>query len=359
LTVNAQTITPISGALTTMYLGRHVDTSTMELFTWPDSNQWPTSATIRHSQYKFVKDGYSCPAPNGQNACGDMDDRFEGGWLSNGRIGFVFTETQGTDPIGTYTYPHIRETVVTPGGTSDRDFNIFNTQAALIVPAASTNGHRDIGMTYTLVSPSLQPTMTVTLRTYEDPFPSALTDIRFGGADGPPEGRWGDFATIRGYTDGRSFGTSFLAANYTMHRNGFPCLINCTYVAVIEAWFGQTTTGVDPFPVIGALSQTTGLAGGGMRMNITGSGFEPGVTVTFGGVRQTVTDVTWSQITITTAPHANGTVDAVVRNANGFGATARGAFTYVTYSTPSQRGSFASPPPGAPIPQPAPAPRTP
>lgn len=80
---------------------------------------------------------------------------------------------------------------------------------------------------------------------------------------------------------------------------------------------------------ITAITPATGAAAGGTPVQITGSGFRTGATVTLGSVPLTgVTVLSDGVITGTTGPHAPGTVDLVVRNPDGGTATRAAAFTY-------------------------------
>jgi hypothetical protein len=82
-----------------------------------------------------------------------------------------------------------------------------------------------------------------------------------------------------------------------------------------------TVTGVVP-PV--------GRAAGGTNVTISGSGFQSGATVTFGGAAATnVVVVSATSITATTPAHAVGTVNVAVTNPDSSSGTANGAFTYV------------------------------
>ena len=67
---------------------------------------------------------------------------------------------------------------------------------------------------------------------------------------------------------------------------------------------------------------------GGTAVTISGSGFAPGASVSFGGISVTPANVTSTSLQVTTPPHAAGSVEVVVANANGRNATLPGAFTF-------------------------------
>lgn len=79
-----------------------------------------------------------------------------------------------------------------------------------------------------------------------------------------------------------------------------------------------------------SINPSTGPAIGGTPVTITGSGFQAGATVTFGGNPATVTSVTPSQILATTPPHAPGPVDVVIINPDLEQGRLLGGFTYTS-----------------------------
>ena len=85
-----------------------------------------------------------------------------------------------------------------------------------------------------------------------------------------------------------------------------------------------------PAPTVAAVAPTSGPASGGTAATITGTGFVAGASVSFGGVAATnVTVVSATQITVTVPPHAPGTVDVVVVNADLQQATLAGGYEYL------------------------------
>ena len=84
-------------------------------------------------------------------------------------------------------------------------------------------------------------------------------------------------------------------------------------------------------PTVGSISPATGNIGGGTAVTITGTGFESGATVTFGGASATnVVVVNATTVTATTPAHAAGVVSAVVTNPDMQSGTLAGAFNYVS-----------------------------
>lgn len=99
--------------------------------------------------------------------------------------------------------------------------------------------------------------------------------------------------------------------------------------------FDAFTYNAAPPPLVTTIAPVSGPSAGGTTVTITGTNFQSGATVLFGGANATnVTVTSASQIQATTPPNAPGTVDVIVRNADSQFATLPGAFSY-----------FSSPPP--------------
>jgi len=67
---------------------------------------------------------------------------------------------------------------------------------------------------------------------------------------------------------------------------------------------------------------------GGTAVTITGSNFNPGAKVNFGGAAATVGVITKTSIAVTTPVHALGPVDVEVVNPDNHNDVLRGVFTY-------------------------------
>jgi len=96
------------------------------------------------------------------------------------------------------------------------------------------------------------------------------------------------------------------------------------------------TTTPNTAPIISSLSPTSGPAGGGTTVTISGTGFATGATVTFGGTAATNVNVVGSTtITAVTPAHASGAVNVVVTNPGGQNATSTNGYTYAATAAPT------------------------
>ncbi len=78
-----------------------------------------------------------------------------------------------------------------------------------------------------------------------------------------------------------------------------------------------------------AISPTAGSTGGDTSLQITGSGFQSGATVSVDGIQRGGEILNSTSIHVSTPPHAAGQVDIVVTNPDGRTARLGAAYTYV------------------------------
>ena len=83
-------------------------------------------------------------------------------------------------------------------------------------------------------------------------------------------------------------------------------------------------------PTVSSVSPNSGVTTGGTSVNITGTDFLSGATVSFGGTLATsVSLVSSASINATTPAHAAGAVNVVVTNTNGLSGSLTNGFTYI------------------------------
>ncbi len=105
-------------------------------------------------------------------------------------------------------------------------------------------------------------------------------------------------------------------------------------VVITNTGDGQSSTlpasyTYQPAPTFTSISPNVGVIGGGTNVTITGTGFVSGATVTVGGNScGTLTVVSGTSITCTTAAHAVGATNVVVTNTDTQTVTGTNAFTF-------------------------------
>ncbi|HET9554158.1 MAG TPA: IPT/TIG domain-containing protein [Anaeromyxobacteraceae bacterium] len=83
-----------------------------------------------------------------------------------------------------------------------------------------------------------------------------------------------------------------------------------------------------PAPTLASAAPAPGPIAGGTSVVLTGSGFLPGASASFGGAAAAVTALTATSITVSAPTHAVGTASIVVTNPDGQAATLAAGFTY-------------------------------
>jgi hypothetical protein len=90
-------------------------------------------------------------------------------------------------------------------------------------------------------------------------------------------------------------------------------------------------------PTVLTVSPASGTTAGGTTVVLTGTNFQSGATVTFGGTPAAVTFNNSTRLTVTTPARATGSVAVVVTNPGGLAATRNPGYFY---STPSEASNF-------------------
>ena len=131
------------GADETMYFAAHQSSSSLRIWTWPDSDATPTATTKSISPW--ATGSYSCPGPDGRNWCGRHDGRIQAGFITGNAVGFIWTPSQG----GGFPFPYMRESTFDTGNNLAvlDEIDIWNPSLAFMYPSASVNAAGQIGGT--------------------------------------------------------------------------------------------------------------------------------------------------------------------------------------------------------------------
>lgn len=162
-------------------------------------------------------------------------------------------------------------------------------------------------------------------------------DVTVSGGQGVPTGSlWAGTLQVGeiSYADAELDATGHATLTFDALDQGTYPWVDVTYVG--DATYGSTGAMVDyvlgaPAPAITSLAPAIGTVLGGEQVTVTGSGFGPDTTVTFGGVSATVA-VEGPDTLVATAPaHAAGAVDVVVTTQGQ--ASAPATYTYEKVAT--------------------------
>jgi PKD repeat protein len=104
--------------------------------------------------------------------------------------------------------------------------------------------------------------------------------------------------------------------------------------ATLASGFTYVSPAISTAPRVNLVHPDSGTPNGGTPVIITGINFQPGVTVSFGGVPATVNSSNTVSINVTTPANATGAVNVVVTNPDTQSTTVANGYTYVAPAGP-------------------------
>jgi hypothetical protein len=188
--------TATQGATGTMYFTRHVNTTTMQVWTWPESSTTPTAVNVSHASYGTG--AYTCSF-SGRNPCGREDDRHITGWVGEGVVGWMWDAPGGASGLGTFNFPHVRVIRMNEGNKAVlQDQAIWNAGHAWIMPSVGINARGHIGGTVFTAGGSAHPGCFTFL---DDDLVGGLVPLTNffvqSGTGSGDQDRWGDYLRTR------------------------------------------------------------------------------------------------------------------------------------------------------------------
>jgi hypothetical protein len=146
---------------TTMYFGALITTTSMRVYTWPESSSTPTGTTV--TGLATTSTGtFTCTGPDSLNPCGRADNRMQTGWITDTELGFMWGSAQNG---GTRPYPYTRVAILDPTTlaiVSQPD--LFSTTSAWLYPALSVNERGHLGGTVDNLGGNIYPTIRAIIR---------------------------------------------------------------------------------------------------------------------------------------------------------------------------------------------------
>ncbi|HEY0553842.1 MAG TPA: S-layer homology domain-containing protein [Thermoanaerobaculia bacterium] len=207
LTINSFTSTgayfsimPVNGAAaegtrpgrTTMYFGS-IDTSTsIKVFTWPESSTAPTVNTVSGLASSAFST-FACPGPDGLDPCTRGNPRMQTGWITDSEVGFMWNSSQNGS---SRPYPYVRAAILNPSTLAVLSQpDVFNPSFAWLFPAMSVNERGHLGGTIDALGGTLFPTITSVIRDdlSADPLTSGWEVYGIAGSNSGTFGRYGDY----------------------------------------------------------------------------------------------------------------------------------------------------------------------
>jgi hypothetical protein len=203
------------GARETMFFGTHNTTSQIRIFNWPENSGsvgW-NDVNLSAAWFNSV---HTCPGPDGHDWCGFDDGRIKAGWVSQGRIGFMWGSSQG----GGFSYPYIEAVRVRESDRSllDRPL-IWSNSGAFAYPSAHPNARGDLGIAFFFGGNAWYPYFGVGI---DDDYSRDLGlgwEIHYirQSSQGPNYNRWGDYISVQPFAPN---GLGWVAAGFSLQGCG-------------------------------------------------------------------------------------------------------------------------------------------
>ncbi|HEX6368571.1 MAG TPA: hypothetical protein VF006_06555 [Longimicrobium sp.] len=195
------------GARDVMYFAGQGPGASIQLFTWPESSTTVTDVAIAVSPW--LGGTYSAPGPDGKNWLGRCDPRITGGWVANGRIGFMWTANR---LASSRPFPYVRVVRIDAASRTLVDEpDIWSPDYAYAYPDAYPNEAGEVGITLFRGGGARYPGHVV--GAWDTGSGTWLLAGTRDGTNGPADGKWGDYLTCR--RDG-SDPARWIATGYTL-----------------------------------------------------------------------------------------------------------------------------------------------
>lgn len=145
---------PVQGATTTMYFGDHRGSgNSLRIYSIPENSNSISWVDRGIPSWKLEQGG-TCPAADGQNWCPRSDSIVRGGWIGNGKLGFMWN----AEPGGSFPFPYIEAAVFNQHDLSYAGRPaIWSPTGAWHYPFVSPNARGDLGAVAFFSSPNSFP----------------------------------------------------------------------------------------------------------------------------------------------------------------------------------------------------------
>ena len=250
----------------TAYFAAHRDTSTLAVFSWPETQSAPTSQDIAVARWMGTN-AYVSRTPDGRRWLDRSDTRITGATLAGSELWFAWAVDAGSNHRP---QPFVQMARI---NTSDmsllEDVNLFDTDSAICYAGLSTNANNEVGVSYT-IGGAVFPSHVVGFMSGDRKSVVAGSGDRSPVADSQGHFEWGDYLTVRPVFNQGQPGKLFAATGYSLLGNQDGGNLDATPRFVI---FGRAADAG------GSGGGTGGTGGGGGG---TGSGGNGGGTGTGG-----------------------------------------------------------------------------
>jgi hypothetical protein len=194
---------------TIAFFAAHVDTSTLRVFSWNETDAAPTSTDIGVAKW-IGGQGYQSQTPDGQRWLDRVDPRITGAAFAKNELWYAWSVDKGSGGLSNafVQIAHIDASNL----TLLENVNVFDLNSAIAYGALSSNTDDEVGISYMIGGPQQFPSVMVGILT------GTRKDILVSaGERGTSDGQWGDYLTVRPIFPDRKL---FAATGYTMKGAG-------------------------------------------------------------------------------------------------------------------------------------------
>ncbi len=193
---------------TTAYFAAHEDTSTLRVFSWPESAAAPASNLVGVARW-IGSDGYASRTPDGRRWLDRADPRITGATIAGGELWFAWSVDGGSNHRAK---PFVQiARIAAHNSTLIDNINVFDSDSATAYGALATNPHGEVGISY-MIGGAVFPSHVVGILTGSRRDLQAAAGARGPLADSDNKFQWGDYLTVRPVPGGNLF----VAAGYTL-----------------------------------------------------------------------------------------------------------------------------------------------
>lgn len=224
----------------TAYFAAHKDTSTLSVFSWPESQTAPTSQDMGVARW-IGTNGYISRTPDGRRWLDRSDPRITGATFASTPTGNELWFAWGVDAGSNQRpQPFVQIARINPQNmTLIEDVNLFDMDSAICYAGLATNSNNEIGVSY-FIGGAVFPSHVVGFMTGDRKSVVTAKGERSPLPDGQGHFDWGDYLTVRPYFQKPGL---FAATGYTFVGTHDGDNLDATPRLVV---FGRTGNGGEP-----------------------------------------------------------------------------------------------------------------
>jgi hypothetical protein len=287
----------------TAYFASHRDTSTLAVFSWPESQASPTSRDVAVARWMGTN-AYVSRTPDGRRWLDRADPRITGATLAGNELWFAWGVDAGSNHRP---QPFVQMARINSAEMSLlEDVNLFDTDSAICYAGLSTNANNEVGVSYA-IGGAVFPSHVVGFMTGDRKSVVAGKGDRSPLPDSQGHFDWGDYLTVRPVFNQVQPGKLFAATGYSLLGNQDGDDLDATPRFVI---FGRAAdaggsvggTGGDGGSVGAGGNGGTAVGGTGGNVGAVGGAVGPG-PITDVNQLPTVTSAVAAQIKVACGVH--------------------------------------------------------